>query len=148
MYGRSLGADGQWASTAIYGQNAHAGETASHSGLLETEAILDRRHTVFARAEYVQKSAHDLQLAAFPDEQRFNVAALSLGYIRDFTRGRGVTLGLGARGTVNMVPSAMETAYGSRTPVGGMVFLRLRPVYPARAAHGMPGMPHHGGTND
>jgi hypothetical protein len=129
MYGLELGSEGQWATTAIYGQNTHAGESPSHSGLIESEAVLDGRNTVSGRAEYVQKSAHDLQLSAFPDEQRFNIASLSLGYIRELIRGRGATLGLGARGTVNLVPTALEPSYGSRTPVGGMVFLRLRPYH-------------------
>jgi hypothetical protein len=126
----------------VYGQNTHEGESASHSGLLETEVVLDRRNTVFARAEYLQKSGHDLQLSGSPDEQRFKIAAFSLGYIRDFARGRGMTIGFGARGTMNVVPSALEASYGSRTPVGGMVFLRIRPVFGPRA-QGMRGMPHH-----
>jgi len=144
MYGRKLGAEGQWTSTVIYGQNVESGESASHSGLLETEAVLDRHNTLFARTEYLQKSAHDLDLSAFPDEQRFNVAAFSLGYIRDFARGRGMTVGIGARGTVTVVPSSLESRYGSRTPVGGMVFVRLRPYHSQRHSQaGMAGMSHH-----
>jgi hypothetical protein len=129
MYGRQVGADGQWATTLIYGQNTEEGEAASHSALVETEAVFDRRNTVFARAEYVQKSAGDLQLSAFPDDEHFNVASLSLGYIRDVARGRGMTLGVGARVTMSLVPGELDSAYGSRTPVGGMVFLRLRPFH-------------------
>ena len=145
MYGRKVGLHGQWTSTAIYGQNVHVGETPSHSALLETEAVLDQHNTVFARAEYVQKSARDLVLAVFPEERRFNVAAASLGYIRDFTRGRGMTVGLGGRGTVNVVPSALETPYGSRMPVGGMVFLRLRPFHSQpHPQPAMSGMSHKG----
>jgi hypothetical protein len=145
MYGLELGSEGQWATTAIYGQNTHAGESPSHSGLIESEAVLDRRNTVLGRAEYVQKSAHDLQLSAFPDEQRFNIASLSLGYIRELIRGRGATLGLGARGTVNLVPTALEPSYGSRTPVGGMVFLRLRPYHSQPHAAMDMGHTHGGG---
>jgi hypothetical protein len=145
MHGRKLGMEGQWASTVIYGRNQHASDEASHSGLIESEAVLGRHHTIFGRAEYVQKSAHDLQLTAFPDEQLFGVSSLSLGYIRDFARGRGVTIGLGARGTVNFVPGELESSYGSRTPVGGMVFLRLRPYHSQpHAAGAMSGMDHDG----
>ena len=43
--------------------------------------------------------------------------------------GRDVTIGLGASGTVNVVPSALEATYGSRTPRGATVFLRLRPYH-------------------
>jgi hypothetical protein len=143
LYGRELGTEGQWASTAIYGRNQHDGEDPTNSALLESEAILDRHNTLFGRVEWIQKSAHDLQLSAFPDEQSFIVASLSLGYIRELTRGRGVTIGLGARGTVNFVPSELEAPYGSRTPVAGMVFVRLRPFAEPRAMKGMGGMPHH-----
>jgi hypothetical protein len=144
MYGRRLGDEAQWATTLIYGQNVHAGEEASHSGLLESEAVLDRRNTLFGRAELVQKSAEELQLTTLPDEQLFNVASVSLGYIRELVRGRGVTIGVGARGTLNVVPSALEASYGSRTPVGGMVFLRLRPYHSQQhMAMPMTNAPHH-----
>lgn len=129
MHGRAIGPDAQWATTLIYGRNEGEGHPGSHSVLLETEAILDRHNTMFGRAEYVQKSGHDLQLPGIDDERIFGVSALSLGYIRELSRGRGVTLGVGARGSVNMIPRALESAYGSRRPVGGMVFLRLRPYH-------------------
>ena len=129
MYGRTLGAAGQLATTLIYGQNTHAGEDASHSALIESEAVLDRHNTIFGRAELVQKSAEELQVSTFPPERVFNVAALSFGYIRDLTRGRGITLGVGARGTVSRVPDALKTSYESRTPLGGMIFVRLRPYH-------------------
>ena len=129
MHGRVLGRDGQWATTLIYGRNEPQGHDASQSVLLESEAVLNRRHTVFGRAEYVQKTGHDLQVAGIDEDARLNVSAVSLGYILELTRGRGVTVGLGARGSVNVVPRTIEAAYGSRTPVGGMVFLRLRPYH-------------------
>jgi hypothetical protein len=129
MHGTAIGVDGQWASAVVYGRNAHGGHRPSHSALIETEAIVDRRNTIFGRAEYVQKSGHELQLPGVEDDRLFGVAALSFGYIRELHRGRGITLGVGTRATVNMVPSALEAAYGSRTPVGGMVFVRLRPYH-------------------
>ncbi len=63
----------------------------------------------------------------------------SLGYIRDFARGRGMTLGLGVRGSVGFAPSAIESSYGSRHPVGGTVFLRIRPAR-IPMSHDMEGM--------
>ena len=140
MHGRSLGADGQWATSLIYGRNEEDGHDASHSVLFESEAVLDRRNTIFGRAEYVQKSGHDLQVAGIDEDARFNVGAVSLGYIRELARGRGVTLGIGARGTLNVLPSTLETEYGSRTPLGGMVFLRLRPYH--ERAHAPMGQGH------
>jgi hypothetical protein len=37
-----------------------------------------------------------------------------------------------------MVPAELETAYGSRTPLGGVVFVRVRPFHEqGRAMSGM-----------
>ena len=86
----------------------------------------------------------------FSADQRFNVGALSLGYIREVARLRGVTLGLGGMGTLNVVPSTLRDTYGSRAPLGGLVFVRLRPTWQRMGGMGaapMSGMAHdgHGG---
>jgi hypothetical protein len=132
LHGATLGAQGQWASSLVYGANRHSGQTAfSHSVLLESEAVLDARNSVFGRAEYVQKSAADLALDGppydLPGDQSFNVGAFTLGYIRDFARFGAGTLGVGAMGTLNVVPSSLASMYGSRTPAGAFFFLRVRP---------------------
>ena len=146
LHGAKLGAEGQWASAVTYGLNSHHGDR-SQSVTLETEAILDRWNTLLSRVEFVEKSAEDLvldePLSSFDPEERFAVSSFSLGYIRELGRGWGTTIGVGAMGTVNIVPSALENAYGSRTPLGGVVFLRIRPYH---ASGGMAGMHHHAGT--
>jgi hypothetical protein len=139
MRGQKLGMHGQWASTVIWGANKYSGQTKwTHAALAETEAILDARNTILGRAELVQKSAEDLVLpaGAFTGDRTFNVRSLSAGYIREVGRGFGATLGIGALGTVNFVPRALAPFYDSRTPVGGMIFLRLRPTH----RFSMPGM--------
>jgi hypothetical protein len=52
-------------------------------------------------------------------------------------RGTGWTIGAGVLGTLNVVPSQLAPAYGSRGPRGLVVFGRLRP---RRIAGGMAGM--------
>jgi hypothetical protein len=133
MYGEKLGADGQLATTVIWGANMDSDHPGlSHSGLVEIDAVLDRSNTVFGRIEVVQKSADELVLDVpsfnFAPTQTFNVGAVSLGYIREVVPMKAATLGVGAMGTVNLVPQALQAAYGSRTPLGLFVFLRLRPV--------------------
>lgn len=148
LHGRKVGLDGQIASAVIWGANRHSGHAEwSHSVLGESEAILDRSNTIFARAEWIQKSAEDLVLETgsagalppgtptFPAEQIFNVSAFQAGYIREILRTRWATLGLGGSATVNFVPSSLEPAYGSRTPFGALVFFRLRPFH-ERAGRG------------
>ncbi|MGH7617293.1 MAG: hypothetical protein ACREPM_08710 [Gemmatimonadaceae bacterium] len=133
MYGTKLGADGQLATTVLWGANKRSDDPGlAHSGLVETEAVLDSRNTIIARVEMVQKSAEDLVLETpqfnFPSKRTFNVGALFLGYVREIVPMKVATLGLGAMGTVNTVPQSLEGAYGSRTPLGLFVFLRLRPI--------------------
>jgi hypothetical protein len=143
LHGAALGDSGQVSSSLIWGANAHHGFT--HSVLLESEALLDSRNTLLGRAEFVQKGAEDLvldtPLFGFSADDRFNVLALSGGYIRELFSVRGATIGFGGVGTVNVLPSSLESVYGSRTPVGGMVFLRLRAVKKPMAT-GMGGMNH------
>lgn len=133
LHGRALGErampHGQWASAIVLGMNREQEHGTTYSILGESEVVFRTMNTAFMRAELVQKSAHDLDLDAFPEERLFNVAALSMGYIRELMRGNGLTFGIGARGTVNFVPDGLSSLYGSRTPVGGMLFLRLRPYH-------------------
>lgn len=139
LHGRKLGEDGQSATAAVWGANKPSAATATHSVLLENETILDAKNTFFGRAEYIQKTGEDLALdeespdllpgIVDPLETRFDVGALQLGYIRELTRVRWATIGLGAAGTVNFVPKSLEGVYGSRNPVGAFVFVRLRPFH-------------------
>jgi len=145
LHGAKLAADGQWASAFIWGANKHSAQTSWSNGFLaETEAILDKHNTVFGRTELVQKSAEDLVvdnpvvlrsgtiLPGFPVSERFNVGALQLGYVREVTRARWATIGLGGAGTLNFVPAALKPYYGSKNPTGLLVFLRVRPFHLAR----------------
>jgi hypothetical protein len=101
--------------------------------LAESEAVLDRRNTILGRVELVQKTAEDLVLLAgpggFAPDSTFTVAAMSFGYIREVVRMSKATLGVGFQATLNVVPSALDPIYGSRTPAGGMVFVRIRPLH-------------------
>lgn len=140
-----LGQRGEWASALIYGGNRHSsadgagGGPWQHSIMAESNLQLDQSNTVFGRLEYVRKSGEDLAIASAA-EQQFDIGTMSLGYVREFAAARGATLGLGARGAVSLVPRALKSLYGSRTPMGFAVFFRVRPAL-LEGAHGMdPGM--------
>jgi hypothetical protein len=146
MHGRSIGMGGQWTSTFVLGANTRAQRTGLSTGVLvESELVLNDKHTFMARAEAVQKTVADLSiadsLARYAGDYAFNIRSISLGYVRELGHRRGMSVGIGARGTINLVPRELESSYGSRTPAGAMVFLRLRPSRPSMA--GMPGMTHH-----
>jgi hypothetical protein len=130
LQGARIGTRGQWSSALIWGANRFSGSaTWSNAVLVESEAILDRWNTFFGRAEYAQKSAADLVLPTLPGAQLFSVSNASLGYIRELGRGYGATLGVGVEGVLNFAPTAIEPFYGSRTPSGGLIFVRLRPYH-------------------
>ena len=152
LHGARIGSDGQVATTLMWGANKVAGQSLSNSFLVESEAILDRRNTLFGRSELVQKSAEELVVAdpivtskgislpGFASSQRFNVSTVQLGYVREIGRTHFATIGLGAAGTLNFVPALLEPYYGSRNPVGAFIFLRLRPFHSSRATSNMGGM--------
>ena len=143
MHGRTLGVHRQWSSTVMWSANQHVGESTLQSAwLAETTLDLDERSSLFARAELVRKSADDLVLGTAPPVHDTNVGSLAAGYVRDLLTVGGFGAGLGLRGALNFVPAALEPYYGSRTPTGWSVYVRLRP----RAVHMHDGgkAMHHG----
>jgi hypothetical protein len=124
-YHRPLGSSGHLATTAAFGRNVEGEHGGSNAYLLEANADLDGSNVVFGRVEHVQKTGHDLVLAEPLEEEVFGVTSLALGYLRNFGPLGPVLPGVGVRGAVNFVPEGLESTYGSRTPLGGMLFLRL-----------------------
>ncbi len=136
LYTRPVGKRGEWASAFVYGANAQIGTgRLASSVLLEAGLDLDGANTVFGRVEYIRKSAADLVVLAAPPTEEYDLGALALGYVRELRAIRGMTLGAGVRGAVNFVPASLEPAYGSRTPVGVAVYLRLRPAVTHKVGH-------------
>jgi hypothetical protein len=109
------------------------------SALAESNLEVGLKNSFFTRAEYVRKSAGDLVLDGVDPERQFDVKSLVLGYIREIASIPGGTIGVGARGSVNLVPGAVGKFYGTNTPKGIDVFLRIRPK-PMRDEGGMEGM--------
>lgn len=129
LHGVKIGEDGSWSTALVWGANTHGGAT-THSLLAESEAAFESGNIVFGRAEWVQKSAEELVLPPieYAATRQFNVGAVSLGYVREVAKFNGMVLGAGGMGTVNVVPSSLEAVYGSRAPLGLMVFVRVRPA--------------------
>jgi hypothetical protein len=142
-YGTPVGMNGQWNSTLIWGGNGRDGESLSKSVLAETEISADGRNSFIARAEFVEKSAAELVLdtgpLGFAPARRFDVSEVSLGYVREIKSWAHATLGVGAMGTLNVVPSSLRSVYGSTLPVGAVIFIRVRP---RKSGMGMMDMEH------
>ncbi len=114
---------GNWQTTFGWGRNYdHPGNTLD--GFLLESAATFGRHTVFGRAENVQKD----ELFEAPNPlagQVFRVSEATLGYVYDLPVAKHLALGFGVQGSVNFVPAAIKTAYGG-DPAGYMPFLRLK----------------------
>ena len=126
---QALGRRRQWATALIWGANDPIGLGGpSSSVVLESTLELGETNALFGRAEYVRKSAQELDIASAPATAQYDVGALALGYLRTVGTVAGLATGLGARGSVNFVPSSLEGEYGGRTPVGLAVYVRLQPT--------------------
>jgi hypothetical protein len=118
-YNRRLGA-GNWQMTAMWGRNRKEGRN-QDGGLLEATWWSGHRHTVFARAELVEKDE------LFEEEplshEIFTVGKLSVGYVYDFARVGPIDLGIGALGSLFLIPDGLKPSYGNQ-PASFMVFAR------------------------
>ena len=135
--------NGAWASTLLWSANRLNGVT-ENSLLAESNLEIGDKDAVFGRLEYVRKSAQDLVLgSAFAPSREFDVNSIIAGYVHEVAEMRGGSVGLGGRMSINVVPSALEPAYGTRTPMGLDVFVRVRPrrMTSSPASDKMRGMP-------
>ena len=114
---------GNWQTTFAWGRNYdEPGNTLD--GFLVESAFNLGRHTVFSRAENVQKD--ELFAAPSPLAGRvFRVSEVTVGYVYDLPAARHLALGLGVQGSLNFVPRSIKFAYGDH-PAGYMPFLRLK----------------------
>ena len=118
---------GVWSTSFIWGANVPADtRRVLNTALIETNVDLDERNAVFGRAEYVTRTAEELALVGSVSET-VPIGNVALGYARRLGTIRKVGLWLGARGDLDFVPEQLRLFYGSRTPVGVLVYLRLRP---------------------
>jgi hypothetical protein len=127
-YHQRLGENSHWSATAAIGRSVEEGD-GTNALLLESSLNLRERHTFFGRAEWAEKAGHDLGLeSAALEAETFSLGAVALGYTFHLPAVRGWLPGVGARGSVNFLPSSLEEPYGSRVPMGFTVFLNLRPA--------------------
>ena len=132
IYNRSLGADANWSTSFVWGQDRNTGERATHSLLAETN-LQRGRDTIYARWERVEKSGHELVLDEIDHDTIFPVSGYTVGYVRDLTHGKGIDVGLGGQFTLYDMPSDLDRYYGDDVPYGFQFFFRIRP---SRMQHG------------
>jgi len=114
------------------------GALVRHSLLLEATTTLASRYTWFARAEAAHRA--DIRGAAIVDTgdgqhehrvvtARAGVAQFSTGITAEY-RALGAAMGIGARGSLSLLPPALRSLYGASWPAGAAVFASLRPARP------------------
>jgi len=117
---------GAWSTSLIWGANVPTDtRQVLNTALLESNIDLDERNAVFGRAEYVTRTAEELALVGSISET-VEVGSLALGYARRLGTLRRIGIWLGARGHVDVVPEELRLFYGTRTPAGFAVSVRLR----------------------
>jgi len=126
LYGARGVRGGAWDSALLWGANTHVGQV-SHSLLAESNLEIGQKNSVFARAEYVRKSAEELVLPGVDPAREFDIRSLVGGYVREVWSIPGGTIGVGGRASVNLVPTALEPFYATRWPAGIDVYVRVRP---------------------
>lgn len=126
------------------GRNDPSMGPSTTAGLGEAAWMLRSEHTIFTRAELLSKTGHDLALPPAMADDTFGMASFSLGYVYDASWLGDVVPGVGVVATVDAIGADLEPFYGTRTPWGGMVFVRLRPpemnMHGAMTGHTMHGM--------
>jgi hypothetical protein len=141
---------GRWSSAIIWGTNVHHHGAASHalihgdpnasphhrssSLLAESTLQLGKGIAVFARLERVEKNGAELGFFGGDLTTLYDLRSAVGGVTRRVAAAGGAELSLGVRGAVNFVPETLLATYGTRTPTGFAVFVRLRPRVD-RAAH-------------
>lgn len=124
VYNKKLSSDRNFAGSFVWGQNYAHGER-TNSYLLEADFQF-KKNSIFGRGESIEKSGHELVLDHPDDHDVFRVGMLSLGYVREIYRGKGLDFGLGAQATFNRNPEALVPYYGGTNHRGFQVFLRVR----------------------
>ena len=114
---------GRWETTVAWGRNRSRPGPILDAFTAEAAVQLQEKHTLFARAERVEKNE------LFPEGdsrsgEAFDVGELSLGYRYDFWRNQHLATGLGVLGTLSLVPQEIQDVYGNN-PTSGMVFAHV-----------------------
>lgn len=123
IYNRSWNGN-QWQTTLAWGRNLNEPGHALNGVLLESTINLHDAHTVFGRLERVAKD--ELFEPGQPLAGTvFTVGEGSLGYIYDFYHGVHLKAGLGAMGSVDVVPGSLKRSYGD-SPLSALLFLRFK----------------------
>lgn len=115
-----------WSQTLAWGMNDKEAHDRNEFSVLYESNLQLQRQALYMRYEYVRKSASDLAIQSNHAEDLFSVNALTVGYNHNISPAAPVDILLGLQGTFNFPSNALKPTYGT-LPVGGQVYLQLRP---------------------
>lgn len=131
MYNRPF-THGNWATTLLWGRNRSLDTGLVWNGYLaESTVRFIQRNYLWGRIENVDRTSelllkNRLEPPNFAETIVGRVQAYTVGYERDFNLLPHLATGVGAQFTLYSAADSLKPEYGSH-PVGGVVFLRLRP---------------------
>ena len=124
--------NGTWANTILWGRTRSLSDGVTfNSYLLESTLRFLTKNYLWTRLENADRS-NELLLggaalpAGFVEERMGRVQAYTIGYSRDVDLIPHWATSIGAQVTTYGVPDVLQSSYGAH-PVGGMVFVRVRP---------------------
>ncbi len=150
--------------SAIIGANSEGHEAWTQSLTLEGQTDVTAKWSLFTRGEVIRQQISPVllpvpttanvtdrsevarlmqvttRLFEYPNDFSYAMQ-FTVGAAREVTTARFGRFALGAQAMLNRVRAADTTAYGSRTPIGAVVYLRWR-TDRMKAGDGMEGMHH------
>lgn len=114
---------GHWEGLLAWGENHDRPGPTLEAFMAEASVEWRARHSLFARAEQVEKN----ELFIAPDARAgriFKLGELSAGYRYDFWRTEHTATGLGVLGSLAFVPGELHAAYGSH-PASVLAFIHF-----------------------
>lgn len=139
IHTKTFGAEKFIATTLAWGMNHANRKEDLHSVLFESNLQLIP-FAVYARYEFVQKDADELQFEQFPVNSIFHIQAFTLGVSRVLFSAFQTNLSLGLQATINFPDVRLQPVYG-KNPLAAEVYLKLAPSF-MNKQHGT-AMEHH-----
>jgi len=115
-----------WSHTLAWGMNHKNGHTHNEHSFLYENNLQLRTQAIYARYEFVNKSAEELGLQNTFGETSFDINAFTLGYNKRIAPASPVEISLGAQATFNFPPKDLQDLYG-KLPIGLQIYLQFRP---------------------
>ena len=115
-----------WSHTLAWGMNDKTNHDHHEYSILYETNVQFIRQALYARYEFVKKSAEELAILTTHGDDLFNIHAFTLGYNHNISPAAPVDLLLGFQATLNFPGDRLKPVYGT-LPVGAQVYLQLRP---------------------